>query len=89
MRQFVTVDIQNRVGTLTLDNPPVNALSAETLAALDAAFEGLLRDPDVRAIVITGAGEKAFVAGANIKAFEAQINGGEAGESLSKQHPRV
>jgi enoyl-CoA hydratase/carnithine racemase len=79
MSQLVTVDIQNRVGTLTLDNPPVNALSAETLAALDAAFEDLLRDPDVRAIVIAGAGEKAFVAGANIKAFEAQINGGEAG----------
>lgn len=79
MSQLVHVANRNRVGTLTIDNPPVNALTGATLTALDQAFDALLRDPAVRAVVITGAGDKAFVAGADIKAFDAQVNGGEAG----------
>lgn len=79
MSQLVRSEIKNRVGTLTIDNPPVNALTGATLTALDEAFDALLRDPAVRVILITGAGGKAFVAGADIKAFDAQVNGGEAG----------
>ncbi len=79
MSELVHAAIANRVGTLTIDNPPVNTLSRETLAALDQGLDTLLQETQVRAIVITGAGEKAFVAGANIKAFDAQVNGGDAG----------
>lgn len=79
MAELVHVNVLNRVATLTIDHPPVNALASEVLSALDAALSSALTDTLVRAIVITGAGDKAFVAGANIKAFEAQINGGEAG----------
>ncbi len=79
MTELVQAQVLNRVATLTIDHPPVNALASEVLAALDAALTRVLTDASVRAIVVTGAGDKAFVAGANIKAFEAQINGGEAG----------
>ncbi len=79
MTELVQAKVLNRVATLTIDHPPVNALASEVLAALDAALTRVLTDASVRAIVVTGAGDKAFVAGANIKAFEAQINGGEAG----------
>ncbi len=79
MSTLVRTQVANRIGTLTIDHPPVNTLSSDVLSALDLTLAELWRDPEVRVVVITGAGEKAFVAGANIKAFEAQINAGEAG----------
>ncbi|MBV9947373.1 MAG: enoyl-CoA hydratase/isomerase family protein, partial [Myxococcales bacterium] len=58
------------VVTLTLNRPEkLNALNAELLAALAAAVTSLDHDPTVRAVVLTGAGEKAFVAGADIAAM--------------------
>ena len=55
------------VACLTINRPAVlNALNIRTLDELDRAFLELGRDPDVRAVVLTGAGQKAFVAGADI-----------------------
>jgi enoyl-CoA hydratase len=59
------------VATLTINRPKVNALNSATLAELQAAFEALRADDTVRAIVLTGAGEKAFVAGADINELAA------------------
>ena len=69
MTQFVTSEIDGRVAVVTIDNPPVNALSAALLDELEAEIERLDADDDVRAIVLVGAGERAFVAGADIKEF--------------------
>ena len=44
----------------------MNALNAEVIAEIGEAFAGLARDEDVRGVILTGAGEKAFVAGAVI-----------------------
>jgi enoyl-CoA hydratase len=56
------------VALITLDRPEVlNALDAETMRQLVEALEGLDMDDAVRAIVLTGAGERAFAAGADIK----------------------
>jgi enoyl-CoA hydratase len=56
------------VALVTLDRPEaLNALSFGLLAELVAALEALDADADVRAIVLTGAGERAFAAGADIK----------------------
>jgi enoyl-CoA hydratase len=53
---------------VTIDRPEaMNALDLETLRALQDRLSGLSEDPAVRVVVITGAGEKAFVAGADIK----------------------
>lgn len=58
------------VALLTINRPAVlNSLDAAVLDELQAAFESLALDASVRVIVMTGAGEKAFVAGADIAAM--------------------
>src|SRR5881397_934666 len=60
------------VATLTLDRPKaLNALDAATLRELARAIRELRRDGGVRALVLTGAGDKAFSAGADIAAMAA------------------
>ncbi len=60
------------VATVTIDRPKVlNALDADTLRELLRALREIRRDQDVRAVVITGAGDKAFSAGADIAAMAA------------------
>src|SRR5581483_1593563 len=56
------------VGTITLNRPEaMNALSAELTTALDRAIGELEADPAVHVLVLTGAGERAFCAGGDIK----------------------
>ena len=60
------------VRVLTIDRPDkLNALNRQTLEALDAAFAAAGEDPDVRVVVLTGSGGKAFVAGADIAEMNA------------------
>ncbi len=55
---------------ITINRPKqLNALNSETIHELGNAFKAAEKTPDIRAIIITGAGEKAFVAGADIKEF--------------------
>ena len=63
---FVTTEIQDAVAVLTIDRPKaLNALNPEVLADLKAAFEAIDQNT-VRCVVLTGAGDKSFVAGADI-----------------------
>jgi enoyl-CoA hydratase len=63
----VTVEDRDAVRVITVNRPDkLNALNAATIDALDAAFVAAIDDAAVRAIVLTGAGPKAFVAGADI-----------------------
>jgi enoyl-CoA hydratase len=66
---FVSVEQDGAVAVVTIDHPPVNALSAPLLEELEAEIERLDADDGVRAIVLRGAGERAFVAGADISEF--------------------
>jgi enoyl-CoA hydratase len=67
MSNVVTVATQDHIHTITVNRPDkLNALNRETLEALDAAFADAAADADVRVVVLTGAGPKAFVAGADI-----------------------
>jgi enoyl-CoA hydratase len=66
----VIVERQDHVATVTLNRPDVlNAQNNAMREGLMAAFAALKTDEDVRAIVVTGAGERAFSAGADIKEF--------------------
>jgi enoyl-CoA hydratase len=68
----VLLACRDRVATVRLNRPKsLNALDTATLRALAAALDGIAGDDAVRAVVITGAGEKAFCAGADIAAMAA------------------
>ncbi len=55
------------IATVTVNRPDkLNALNNETIGELDACFADLAKDPEARVVVLTGAGDKAFVAGADI-----------------------
>jgi enoyl-CoA hydratase len=63
-------EVQDGVGILTFNRPKVlNALNAKTLEELDEVVRTVERDRAVKALVLTGAGEKAFIAGADIAAM--------------------
>ena len=67
------------VVTLTVNRPDArNALDGPTVDALTAAFEAIDRDAGVRCAILTGAGDRAFVAGADIKAMAGLDAGGRA-----------
>lgn len=72
--QNLLVSIKDRVASVTINRPKVlNALNKDTLLEIKAAFEALALDNEVKAIILTGSGEKAFVAGADI-AFMQPLN---------------
>jgi enoyl-CoA hydratase/carnithine racemase len=65
----LTVAQQGHTVTLTIDNPPANTWDEENLAALETLVRDCEADRSVYALVITGAGEKFFSAGADLKLF--------------------
>ncbi|MGO1541851.1 MAG: enoyl-CoA hydratase/isomerase family protein [Luteimonas sp.] len=66
------IDDRDAVRIVTINRPEkLNALDAATLDALHEAFEEIAADPAIRAAVLTGAGPKAFVAGADIAEMSA------------------
>jgi enoyl-CoA hydratase/carnithine racemase len=65
---LVRVEVASRVATVTLDRPEaLNAISTELALDLAAAVEPLGVDPGVGAVVLTGAGDRAFCVGADLK----------------------
>ena len=67
---LVLKSLEDGILTLTVHRPEaLNALNRNVIDALSAALEAAQDNDDVRVIVLTGAGEKAFVAGADIKEF--------------------
>lgn len=64
----VTLEISNHVATVTLNRPQsMNAVDLATEARLQRIWTQIENDPDVRVVVLTGAGERAFCAGADLK----------------------
>ena len=61
------LEIENGVALLTINRPKsLNALNSETLSELNTCLAELERNTDVKVVILTGSGEKAFVAGADI-----------------------
>jgi len=61
------LEIQDRVARVTINRPKVlNALNEKTVREIHAVFSSLRENQDVGVVILTGAGEKAFVAGADI-----------------------
>jgi enoyl-CoA hydratase len=69
--QNLLLEIENHIALLTINRPAaLNSLNPPTLNELAAAFEELQNSPDVKVIILTGAGEKAFVAGGDISVMQ-------------------
>jgi enoyl-CoA hydratase len=67
----ILISAEGRVATITINRPDkLNALNEPTRAAIVSALDRFENDPDIRVVVLTGAGEKAFIAGADIAEFE-------------------
>src|SRR5919204_2228310 len=69
MPDLVRYEIIDSVAVVTIDNPPVNALSPDVWDAIDVAVSRAVADPNADAIVLIGAGNT-FIAGADIKVFD-------------------
>lgn len=65
--EYVKTKIENSIAVVTLDHPPVNSLSPALLEELKKTFSDLGDNKEVNAIVLTGAGNHAFCAGADVK----------------------
>src|SRR6266849_1055185 len=77
----VLYETKGPIAYVTVNRPEVlNALDSDTWGDLERAFEEALEDPGVRGVILTGAGEKAFIAGADISEL-AQITPVEAQKS--------
>jgi enoyl-CoA hydratase len=87
MADLIQISREDRLATVTINRPPVNALNHEVMDALEAAFGELAKDETVGAVIVTGAGEKAFVAGADITEFP-NLNSAN-GEKLSRRGQEV
>jgi len=66
----VSCAVENGVALLTLNHPPVNALTPDLLADLRAAFDQLAQDARVKVVIVTGT-DRCFVAGADIRVLAA------------------
>jgi enoyl-CoA hydratase len=64
--QYIRTEVEDKIAVLTIDHPPVNSFNTQVLTELEQAVDELLADDEVKAIVITGGGTNAFVAGADI-----------------------
>jgi enoyl-CoA hydratase len=85
--QHILVERDGAVATITINRPKVlNALSMATLDELRRAILALKVDDGVRAIILTGAGDKSFIAGADINELSEQTPVGGREHALRGQH---
>jgi enoyl-CoA hydratase len=81
------VEREASVAVLTIQRPQrLNALDARTLEELRQAFLDLQQDPSVRCVIVTGSGDKAFVAGADVNELAADVPDAAKRRALAGQH---
>lgn len=73
--------VEQHVAVLTINHPPVNALTPDLMGELEAAFDAMAADDQVKAVVLTGTG-RYFVAGADLRILAAIPSSGE-GEAMA------
>jgi len=82
--ETLLTDLDQGILTVTVNRPDkLNALNRSVLADLDRLMDRVQTDPDIKAVLLTGAGPKAFVAGADISEF--LLAGPDEGAALAKR----
>ncbi|MEV4732614.1 enoyl-CoA hydratase-related protein [Saccharopolyspora sp. NPDC049426] len=74
---LVTCSVEDHVAVVTLNDPPMNVTTLELTRQLNAVLRRLADDPGTRVLVLTGAGDRAFCAGSDIKEFPSLIAEGD------------
>lgn len=64
--ELIQLIVENGIATITLNRPPMNPLNTQVVRELALAADEIQADPSVKAVIITGAGDRAFAAGADI-----------------------
>ena len=85
----ILLQTENFIATVTINRPQVlNALNSQTINELSQVFDWLQKDKSVKVIIITGSGEKSFVAGADITEL-ANLTGEEGKQVAKNAHETV
>jgi enoyl-CoA hydratase/carnithine racemase len=79
--KLVLTEITGAIARVTLNDPPMNPISTRTLDALHAALDGVEANRKVRCVILTGAGERAFCAGADLR-HESQLKDPAEGKAF-------
>ena len=83
--EYLRFTLQEGVATLFINRPQVhNAVSLATMAELERVLDLLEKDPGVAAVILTGAGDRSFVSGGDLKDFE-KITTHEAAAAMSRR----
>lgn len=69
MSDLIQLEKRDHIAIITINNPPANTWTLESLSALTETVEALNADDNIFALVVTGQGEKFFSAGADLKSF--------------------
>ncbi|MFD4815474.1 enoyl-CoA hydratase/isomerase family protein [Peribacillus butanolivorans] len=86
MRNLVRVEKENKLAIVTIDNPPLNVISKNVFKGLLEVFTELEEDNETVAVLITGAGDIAFAAGADIKEFPQMMGNPNMKETVKESH---
>ncbi|WP_431855241.1 enoyl-CoA hydratase/isomerase family protein [Azospirillum sp.] len=86
--QLVLAEVAGPIATVTLNDPPMNPVSTRTLDALHAALDRVEAEPSVRCVIFTGAGERAFCAGGDLRQ-ESQFQDPEAAKAFREYGRRT
>ena len=84
----ITIETEEKIAIVTINRPlSLNALNSQTILELSKVFNDLDSDDKIRVIILTGSGEKSFVAGADIKEFA--DFGTKAAEDLARNGQNI
>ena len=65
--EHLLMEVENEIAVVTINNPKsLNALNSATLAELNECFTDIQNRKDIKVVILTGSGQKSFVAGADI-----------------------
>lgn len=84
MYQTLLTSLENQIFTITINRPDkLNAINNTVMTELGAAIDEVYSNPEIKSVIVTGSGHKAFAAGADIGEFEGLTI--EQGKSLAKK----
>jgi enoyl-CoA hydratase len=69
---YIILEKEDKIATITLNRPPMNPISIELVKEINSAIDNIKDDPLIRSVIITGAGDRAFAAGADVNVFKGE-----------------